>query len=57
MSGTFWPIVQDYNKLYKMTAWYIGPLHAEEMLEILRCRIHIMDRIVHGKLEQLMKGQ
>jgi len=49
--------LQDYNKLYKTVAWYIGLLHAEELLEIIRCRICIADRIVHSKLKQLMMDQ
>jgi len=48
--------LRDYNKLYKTVAWYVGLLHAEELLEILQCRICIADRIVHSKLEQLMMG-
>ena len=32
--GHYWPIVWDYNKLYKTVAWYIGLLYGEELLEI-----------------------
>jgi hypothetical protein len=56
----FWALLAhfwDYNKLYKTVAWYIGLLHAEELLEILQCRMCIVDRIVRSKLEQLMMGQ
>jgi len=50
--------LQDYNKLYKTIAWYIGLLHAEELLEILRhARDQHTNRIVHSNLEQLMMGQ
>jgi len=56
----FWALLAhfwDYNKFYKTVAWYIGLLHAEELLEILQCRMCIVDRIVRSKLEQLMMGQ
>jgi len=36
-----------------MTASYVGLLHAEELLEILQCRICTADRTVHNKLLQL----
>jgi hypothetical protein len=35
------------QELYKATACYISLLRAEELLEILRCRICTADRIVH----------
>jgi len=37
-----------------MTAWYIVILHVEELLKILWCRICIVDRTVHSKVEQLV---
>jgi len=40
--------------LYKVITRYICFLHVEELLEILRCRLYIADRLVHSKVEQLV---
>jgi hypothetical protein len=40
--------------MYKAFARYICLLHVEELLEILRCRIWLADRLVHSKLKQFV---
>jgi len=45
---------QGVQYVYKTVACYIGLLHVSEMLNLVRSRMCIADRIVHSMLDQLV---